>query len=502
MNKVSDREEASLTAAENLSAAAQAGEARNGNQKTHTIGIQVGAVSFVDEGPARVLDTLQQRAAINSLFVATFTYGRGIAGRQIPGLPLPDHGRQEYDEPFHGGNYATPHPEFYANTVLKQTKAPDHGDYDVLAAVIPEAKKRGMKTYCWAEDVWRTDIPNIEQAQEIDLHGRHAPTLCFNNPNHHNFLMGLMEDYTRSYDIDGIMWGSERCGPFCNAFESIHFAHGKDPGKVACFCPYCVKKARMRGIDVERAREGFLALEDWVRGARAGQRPRDGYWVSFWRLLFRYPELIAWETMWNEGVHNAYRDIYNLVKSIRPSVDVGWHVWHAHSFSPFYRAQTDLLDIAKVSDYLKMTVYHNVIGGPRLGIYMDSVASTIFRDMPKDEALRFEYRVMDYYESETVEALYRSAFSPEYVCRETRRAVEDVAGTNTRVLAGIDIDIPSHDIPPEAHHTWCTPEGTRENVLAAYRGGAHGLLISRKYSEMRLANLDAVGDTLRELRLI
>jgi hypothetical protein len=45
------------------------------------IGIQVGAVSFVDEGTEKVLDVLGEMAGVNTLFVATFTYGRGIAGR-------------------------------------------------------------------------------------------------------------------------------------------------------------------------------------------------------------------------------------------------------------------------------------------------------------------------------------------------------------------------------------------------------------------------------------
>src|SRR5207249_5396953 len=62
-----------------------------------TIGIQVGAVSFVDEGVESVLDRFQRDANINALFIATFSYGRGIAGRQVPGQPLPDHGKQEYD---------------------------------------------------------------------------------------------------------------------------------------------------------------------------------------------------------------------------------------------------------------------------------------------------------------------------------------------------------------------------------------------------------------------
>src|ERR1041385_1645290 len=147
-----------------------------------TIGIQVGAVSFVDEGTERVLDVIQERASVNTLFLAEFTYGRGIAGRQIPGQPLPDHGKQEYDLNFHGGNFATPHPQYYKNTVIKETRAPDHGDLDILAQVLPAAKKRGMKVVCWLEDVFRTDLPNIQKVQERDVYRRNAETLCVNNP--------------------------------------------------------------------------------------------------------------------------------------------------------------------------------------------------------------------------------------------------------------------------------------------------------------------------------
>src|SRR5438094_5260009 len=118
------------------------------------IGIQVGAVSFVDEGVDQVLDIFQERGAINTIFLTTFTYGRGLAGRQIPGQPFPDHGVQESDEKFfHGGNYGTPHSQFYANTVLKETRAPDHGNLDIIEAVLPKAKQRGMKLFCSCEDV-------------------------------------------------------------------------------------------------------------------------------------------------------------------------------------------------------------------------------------------------------------------------------------------------------------------------------------------------------------
>src|SRR5438046_1064144 len=113
------------------------------------IGIQVGAISFVDEGTEKVMDILQNRAAVNTLFLAVFTYGRGIAGRQIPGRPLPDHGKQESDLNFHGGNFATPHPQHYKYTVRNATRAPAPRDLDLQAEALPSAKKRCMKVICW-----------------------------------------------------------------------------------------------------------------------------------------------------------------------------------------------------------------------------------------------------------------------------------------------------------------------------------------------------------------
>src|SRR4051812_48241625 len=48
-------------------------------------GIQVGPVSFVDEGVEHVLDNFQKLGGLNTVFLTTFTYGRGLSGRQIPG---------------------------------------------------------------------------------------------------------------------------------------------------------------------------------------------------------------------------------------------------------------------------------------------------------------------------------------------------------------------------------------------------------------------------------
>src|SRR6478736_5490648 len=91
----------------------------------------------------------------------------------------------------HGGNYATPHPEFYSKTTLKQTRAPEHGDLDIVATVLPEARNRGMKLFCSVEDVFRSDVPGVREVAEVDLQGRKAGTLCLFHPDVRGFWTAL-----------------------------------------------------------------------------------------------------------------------------------------------------------------------------------------------------------------------------------------------------------------------------------------------------------------------
>jgi len=450
------------------------------------MGIQVGAVSFVDEGIEKVLDTFQNDAAINTLFIATFTYGRGIAGRQVPGQPLPDHGAQTYDTgTFYGGSYTAVDPKYFADTPFKSFRAPDLGNFDVLAEVIPSARKRGMKTICWFEDVFRKDLPGIDQLEEKELSGANATTLCFNNPNYRNWLLGITENWARGYDIDGIMWGSERQGAFSNMLGA---SHGQaEGGHVTCFCQYCIAEAKQRGIDPDRAREGFLELQKFVTAGHQGKRPVDGYYVSLWRLMLRYPELLAWEMLWTDSLRETYAAMYAKVKSVNPAIGMGWHIWHNNSFSPLYRAEQDLTELSKYSDFLKMVMYNNC-AGERMVNYIRGTGRAMYGDVPPQELLDFHYRVLDYKNEKPLAELAGAGFSSDYVYREARRARVAIEGTKTRLWPGIDIDIPTARTSSK-----CTPEGVRDAVRAAFRAGSDGVILSRKYSEMRLANLRGAG---------
>ena len=48
----------------------------------------------------------------------------------------------------------------------------------------------------------------------------------------------------------------------------------------------------------------------------------------------------------------------------------------------------------------------------------------------------------------------------------------------------------------------CTPESVKQAVLACFKGGGHGVMLSRNYVEMKPENLAGAGAALRELGFI
>ena len=469
-----------------------------------TVAIQFGAVSLIDEGIGRVLDIFQERAGVNTLMPAVFSFSGGTAGRQSKDQPLPDHGKQAYDTDLRGGNFARVHPQYYKDTAVdpKLTQAPDHPKFDVLENLLPAAHKRGMKVIGLIQDDFPEKFPNADKFMERDFNGATCETLCKNNPYYRNFLAGLVEDFTRSYDIDGLMFVCEQTGAFSNTLGSRLRGRRRGlPGTRGCFCEFCREKARKQGIRFDRVLTAFGELEKFVAAGRARRRPVDGYYVALWRLMLKYPELLQWEHFFHEGVREAYAVMHQRVKSVRPGARFGLHIWHNFTLSPLYRAEQDLAEMAKCSDFFKVALYHNC-GGPRMATYIDSVSETIYGDVPPEELLQFHYRVLGY-SGVPYGRLRLGPIGGDYVYRESKRSVEGVGDAGTPVWTGIDVDIPiqSDDLDKQKSPTvgQSTRASVREAVRQALRAGVQGIVISRKYSEMRLDSLSGVGDAIKEV---
>jgi hypothetical protein len=89
--------------------------------------------------------------------------------------------------------------------------------------------------------------------------------------------------------------------------------------------------------------------------------------------------------------------------------------------------------------------------------------------------------------------IFTNGLSPEYVATETKRAIEDTGG-GVQIYPGIDIDVPT---AKGEKHT--TPEDVRAATKIAFSSGANGIVLSREYHEMWLANLSAAGETTRQI---
>ena len=453
----------------------------------------MGAVSFVDEGTEQVLDILQQRAHVNTLFLAVFTYGRGIAGRQVPGQPLPDHGKQQYDVNFHGGNYATVHPEFYMNTVLKRyARSPTTGISTSSQQCCRPPGSGESSTICWLEDVWRGDVPNIERLQAEGPPRPAGAALCLNNPDHRGFLTGLVEDYTRSYEIDGIMWGSETPGRLrqCARRQSRRRARRSWPRHLLLFL---LRRERPRSAasSTSPASSRATELEKFVRAARGGKRPVDGHYVAFWRLLLRYPELLAWEHFWHDSLRETYAAIYKTVKSAKARARRLAHLAQqlVQPLLPRRAGSSGTRQVLRLPEDGHVPQLRRRAHG---GLCRQR-APAVYGDLPKLERLDFHYRVLNFREREyAADSLYRPL--RRLRARETRRARR-----RSSRHADPDLARHRHRHPHRDRNSTVTPQGRKRCGGRALKAGAHGVLFSRKYSEMKLANLSAAGEAIKQL---
>jgi hypothetical protein len=112
------------------------------------------------------------------------------------------------------------------------------------------------------------------------------------------------------------------------------------------------------------------------------------------------------------------------------------------------------------------------------------------------EFLDFYYKIMNQQKA-PYDKLATTRLSADYVARETRRALAGVAG-EVRIYPGIDSGVPTvlKGNAPEKH---TSPEDVHNSIRAAFGAGADGVILSREYAEMWLANLASAGNTLREI---
>jgi hypothetical protein len=463
------------------------------------VGIQISPISFIDEGIDGVLDTLQQRIGVNVLLIGSISWlglkvGRRIS-HQLEGWP--DHGVQA-PYTMKGGAYWQTRAEYYAHTGIKDFRSQDAelAGRDILAEVIPAAKKRGMQVipemmeplfkYAGHGSASAVEIANMPQYLEVDAFGRIAAEPCTSNPNYRRWWLSLTEDQCRNYEIDGIMWCNERNSPLDRMIQ------GQAPG---CFCEHCRREARERGIDVEACRRACLAVHSELERLRRGEGIVDGALIEFLRVLLANPEMLIWERYWLERNKDLDRELYGLVKWCNPALSFGLNVWNRNHFNPFRKAQWPWAEQTTYSDWVKPITYQHQAGE----VYVKEMTAfhrTLLRDFTPQELTPVMYRILGLNEAPWDELIATGMAPQTYVggqCADTLKAV----GDKVAVYMGIGVDAPR----VRKDQAVCTPEIVYESVKATYAAGGHGVVFSPNYAGMNLSNLDGAAQALKELGL-
>jgi hypothetical protein len=487
--KAAESRQASKPQRPTMGAAGWAGGHATVNRKD-LVGIQVKPFAWRDEGIDQLLDILQEKGAVNTLFA--YTYDTDPNRLQAGGKrSLPGHGSYgDGGKTRLGGAYFNYDPKYFTDTFLKDFRVPTADHWDVIAAVGPKVAARKMDFFAWdynnAFPAMMRYVPRYSEVAEIDIDGRRTTNPCFNHPAYRAFQTGKVECYLTQYadQVRGVMWGCESMGPLDNMIGGDFATLG-----ITCFCEHCLAKASGRGLSAPRAKEGYRRLQ--VLFALDTPRPNDGFFVEFWRVLLAYPEVLGWQNMWMDSYREMRSEMYGVAKALAPEKPFGFHMMQNGTFSPFYSAAEDYTLTRRYADFVKVATYNNA-GGPRMARLADRLCATVYRDATTEQFLPLYYAMMGYHEAPR-EQIIPNGLSPDYVTASTKRILADVQGA-VQVYPGIDLDVPTDE---GEKHT--APSDVRQAVKAAIDAGAQGVVLSRDYSEMHLENLAAAGDALREV---
>lgn len=122
----------------------------------------------------KLLDTLQEKGNVNTVFAYTYDYDPNRTTEGGP-IPLPDHGKYGPAGKFRtGGAFYDYDQKYFRGTTLKDFRSPDEPGFNVITAVSPKMKARKMDFFAWdynnAFPVMMQSIPGFTEVAEVQPH--------------------------------------------------------------------------------------------------------------------------------------------------------------------------------------------------------------------------------------------------------------------------------------------------------------------------------------------
>ena len=440
---------------------------------------QINAVSLIDEGTAEVLDILQGKAAATGVMITAHGFNPEVIDR---GRIWPGHGPRDSHGSL-GGYFATSHEAYYKGLLLGSPQVRDSlfANFDVMAAVNEEARRRGLDVFVYILESASTGgfqrkITGWPRVLEIDVQGRRSQLPCINHPAYREWKFAILEDLYSSYAFNGLLWGVERWGPLHKVIA------GDSP---ACFCSHCRKVAVDAGLNWNRVKRGYAELYDLLSRCSSGAEEN-----ALLRCILGNSEILGWEWAWTQSYLSFHRELYGVAKWLEPTRSFGLGLWHYYFINPLLQAEWDLREFSRSADFIRPILYHRV-EGPRIKRYL-AMLKCMLPSVDRDTVWEIISDVQKL-SLPPLKEFEEDGLTPEYV-KQGVTNVRAMTAPGTKILAGIGVDVFEEGLASQTK-----PRDLEAAVFAAHTSGADGITISRNYAEMRHANLEAIGRAVRTL---
>jgi len=257
-----------------------------------------------DEGVERVLDNVQEMAAVNSVYLIALMHyeRRPLTSPRFPHNPARTMWQAEDSRVYWRPDmkrYGRIKPRLSDHDWLNQT--------DWLRVLVEAARKRGLKT---GVELSHTVLDLQRAATECRdciqrdingdpriIYGGSFP-VCPNNPDARQYVLSLFSDLAANYDVDYL----QTC--------LLPFMPGGSQ-KGGCFCDACVRTAQAAGFDLEGARAGLKK--------DPAAEPALGSWRAF-----RYRSMAEFYRVMHEGVHGIRKADLRFNDCFESHVDWGF----------------------------------------------------------------------------------------------------------------------------------------------------------------------------------
>ena len=449
------------------------------------IGTTVLPEYLYENGIANSLDQMKEWAGVNT--VMTFSHDHVFNQYRKDFQPKTNSHGQEYTNV-----WVETHSTYYKNKKFLQNQEKGlYSDRDILNELYEEARMRDMDVYARILEpyVITGSIPGFEAFAEVDALGEKGKNVCFNHPEYIAYWYSVIEDLIRSHRfLKGFKFGQERGGPLLAAL-------GKDTTGT-CFCKHCISLAKKRGIHIEKAKKGFLALQDFGNKINAGEKTLNGNFVTFLRILTQYPDVLGWEQFWMDSRDMQRKRMYHQIKSIQENIQVGWHIDHGMTWDLFMRATWDYSKMSQHADWLSVAVYFDSMGRRSLNHYNRNYKNILFGDAHTQYSYPMYLSMLglDPEEQPSLEdhQTKDTAFHAGYVYEECKRAVTAV-NKRAQVYARPGWDMPDYDCN-------VNPDQVKQAVTRALDAGVNGLWCGREWDELKPENARAFGEAVRNYK--